>query len=115
MQPFSTKYSTASTSSRFSHLLLFPARGNNGSMIVHWLSLKSLAYLRRSFFCIMLPLYHFPLIGTSSEKRIAKINADYDERTAAGHEKLRRVLSQWSKAKGIVDDFDETHDTRVVA
>ena len=58
LQPLSTKYNTASTSSRFSNLLRFPARGNNGSMIAHWLSLKSLAYLRRSFFCIISSLYH---------------------------------------------------------
>ena len=57
------KSSPASTSSRFSHLLRFPARGNNGSMIAHWLSLKSLAYLRRSFFCIMLFIIpHFSLL-----------------------------------------------------
>ena len=67
LQPFSTKYNTASTSSRFSHLLRFPPRGNNGSIIAHWLSLKSLAYLRRSFFCIMRSLYYFFLIGTTSQ------------------------------------------------
>ena len=58
LQPLSTKYNTASTSSRFSHLLQFPARRNNGSIIAHWLSLKSLAYLRHSFLCIMLSLYY---------------------------------------------------------
>ena len=69
MQPLSTKYNTASTSSRFSHLLRFPARGNNGSMITHWLSLKSLAYLRRLFSCIIRSLYHFSLIGTTSYEK----------------------------------------------
>lgn len=58
LHPLSMKYSTASTSSRFSHLLLFPAGGNSGAMMAHWLSLKSLAYLRLSFFCIIPSLYH---------------------------------------------------------
>ena len=35
-------------------------------MIPHWLSLKSLAYLRRSFFCIMLSVYYFFPISTTS-------------------------------------------------
>ena len=54
---------------RFSNLLRFPARGNNGSMIAHWLSLKSLAYLRRSFLCIMHSLYYLSPIGTASDFR----------------------------------------------
>ena len=56
LQPLSTKYNTASTNSSFSHLLLFPARGNSGSMSAHWRSLKSLAY--RSFIF----LYHMLII-----------------------------------------------------
>ena len=36
-------------------------------MIAHWLSLISLAYLRRSFYCIMCSLYFFSPIGTTSE------------------------------------------------
>ena len=38
----------------------------NPEMIAHWLLLKSLAYLRRSFFCIMRSLYYFFPIGTTS-------------------------------------------------
>lgn len=49
------------------------------------------------------------------QKRIAKINTDYADRITTGKEKLGRILSQWSKAKSIVNDFDDTVDTKVVA
>lgn len=62
LQPLSTKYNTTFASSRFSHLLRLPARGNSGAMMAHWLSLKSHAYLRLSFSCIMTLLYYAPLL-----------------------------------------------------
>ena len=59
-------------------------------------------------------LYRFK-VKNDINKNIERINSSYDSSIALGKAELKRVLTQWSEVKKIVNSFDETTDAKVVA
>lgn len=59
-------------------------------------------------------LYRFK-VKNDIQKSTDKLISEYEVRVSEGKARIERVLSQWGSAKRIVNEFDETTDTKVVA
>ena len=63
---------------------------------------------------IMCLLYRFK-INSDVQKAIERVNLEYDNQIREGKEKIARILDQWNTAKQVVNEFDETTETKIVA
>lgn len=59
-------------------------------------------------------LYRYKIRG-DIQRSVDQKNYEYDNRIQEGKETMKRVLDQWSSAKQVVEEFDETTETNIVA